>query len=487
MEARDVVAAGTRRVPAAAERAWRLLADPLHWPRVLRFPSRVDLRVRTGERGEFGFSLGDGTVTAVEVRWRHAERRVRVVVSGAEVLTCAVRESGEGTQLVWECAAHELANALADALAAAAWPVAEAVEPAADPVSAARKLAPVLERRAGERDDANALPGDVVDLLRGHGLFRMGLPSALGGAPASGATVLAAVEELSRADPATGWTALIGNQSAYLAWLAREDAERLAGTDGAVVTAGSTAIRGTGVREGDTYVLTGRWAFNSGCLHADLLMGGFHDPVDGTARLAFFPASSATVHGTWHVAGLRASGSHDVEVSGLVVPSAHTAALYSAPAAFGEALHRLTPYTIQAVLMLGFPIGVARRALDESLAVADTGAHVDAFARAETELAAARELAGAAVGDLLACVEAGGDGTPRQAALPALALRHAVDTAKRVVTTAVRLGGAAAAEGSALHRCFTDIHAAGQHIAVSDDMIRTYAERYFGLKTAPSR
>ena len=42
-------------------------------------------------------------------------------------------------------------------------------------------------------------------------------------------------------------------------------------------------------------------------------------------RFAFFPRAEATLIDTWDTLGLRATGSHDIEVAGLVVPAGHTA------------------------------------------------------------------------------------------------------------------------------------------------------------------
>src|SRR5262249_22266841 len=52
-----------------------------------------------------------------------------------------------------------------------------------------------------------------------HYLFRLNLPRAVGGLELDPATTVALVEELSRADGSAGWTVLIGNSTAFFAWL----------------------------------------------------------------------------------------------------------------------------------------------------------------------------------------------------------------------------------------------------------------------------
>ena len=77
--------------------------------------------------------------------------------------------------------------------------------------------------------------------------------------------------------------------------------------------------------EGDSYLVSGRWAFASGIDHCDWLMGGCIVFENGTRkmlaegrpdiRLALFPAAEVEVIDTWNVSGLRGTGSHDMQVA----------------------------------------------------------------------------------------------------------------------------------------------------------------------------
>ena len=80
--------------------------------------------------------------------------------------------------------------------------------------------------------------------------------------------------------------------------------------------------------------VTGRWPYGSGCQNADWL--GFTDrrllgdqprlDADGLPeqRIVVVPASTAIIHDTWHVSGLRGTGSHDVELQDVFVPDGWT-------------------------------------------------------------------------------------------------------------------------------------------------------------------
>ena len=82
------------------------------------------------------------------------------------------------------------------------------------------------------------------------------------------------------------------------------------------------------------YRVTGRWPYGSGCQNSDYLAftTGVHigdEPrIDrfGLAeqRIVVVPASSATIHDTWRVSGLRGTGSHDISLHDVFVPEAWT-------------------------------------------------------------------------------------------------------------------------------------------------------------------
>lgn len=482
------------KLPVDAALAWSVVAEPLCWPWLGAGSFEVTFLRRDGHHSLY--RVGPD-VCAVTVDSAARECVLRILADGADTDP----RNWPPVALTWSVTAdaelrHE-AGALPEPLARlwrgadrfgdrlSAW---AALLP--DPGSAvsAAALGPAMRARGPDSERGRTLDAGAAHALRANGLFRLGLPRALGGADLPGRDIVATIETLSRADSSAGWCTLIGNQAAYLAWLDADVAKGIC-PDADTVLAGSTAVLGRSVAVDGGYRVSGRWPFNSGCLHADWLMAGFAEPPEltggrPTARLAFVPKAAATVLGTWDVVGLRGTGSHDIVLDGVEVPAEHTAPLYYGPAAFGDTLHRLSPYNIQAVLMAGFPLGVARRALDELVRRAEAGdtdlsageITVDAV-RADISLAAARALVMETVDAYWAVLATGRRLTGAEEGRLALVLRHAADTAKSVVGTVVSLAGADPA--GALDRCLRDVHAGGQHIAVSDDMYERNARRYW--------
>ena len=115
-------------------------------------------------------------------------------------------------------------------------------------------------------------------------------------------TLVRVVEEVSRADGATGWcVALIGEYGVFGGYLSSETAHEIYGNDPNVRTAGQLRAAGEARVVDGGYRVTGRWPLGSGCQHANWIVGGcqiFRDgkpclKADGTpiSLVMFFPAA----------------------------------------------------------------------------------------------------------------------------------------------------------------------------------------------------
>ena len=176
-------------------------------------------------------------------------------------------------------------------------------------IDAAMALAPQIRALAGEIDRCRRLPSSLVDAITGAGLFRLWLPRSLGGHETDPMTFVRVVEEVSRADGATGWClALIGEYGVFSGYLPPETAHEIYGSDQNVRTAGQLRAAGEARVVDGGYRVTGRWQLGSGCQHANWIVGGCRimdgaEPrlrADGTpfSRILFFllkPAKSSTL------------------------------------------------------------------------------------------------------------------------------------------------------------------------------------------------
>lgn len=365
----------------------------------------------------------------------------------------------------------------------------------ADVLAAAQALAPELRDRAVQGERAGTMPPDLVERMKRAGLFGLAIPAQLGGPALDPMTVIEVIEEVSKADGSAGWTAAIGNATAFLAWNTPEAVARL--LDGGLQISMTSMFGpfGTATPDGDEYVVEGRWPFNSGCPHADLLQVGVligDGPLAGFRFAILRPEQVQIVDGRWDVAGLRGTGSYDIVVSGARIPADQLSMPMTEPALYDGPLHRIPFWQLVVAILGGFPLGVARRALDELQALAPTkrrgGMRPVTVAEdpqvqfevglAEGTLQAARAFLFDAADEVWSAACAGGELPDDALQRFSLAGRHAMAAAIEVVDMAFHHAGAGAISiDHPLQRCFRDIHVASQHVYFSDEQYRAYGER----------
>ena len=351
------------------------------------------------------------------------------------------------------------------------------------------------------------MPPDLVARVRQAGLFRIAQARDFGGAELDPSDIVTVFEELCRGDASAGWTTMIGNGApAFASWLDPDVAHDLLGADADFTSASIFAPMGRGADVGDgNLTVDGSWQWASGSRHAEWFANGLF-VFDGDAprmvadrgpdwRLAFFPSDRVEIIDNWDVAGMRGTGSNDVAVHGLVVPLEHTISPFFEPARQDGPLWRLPFFTLIGVTLVGFPLGVGRRALDELAELAMTKIRSGSFepvgedpaaqvelARAEGSLQGARSFVFDAVGDIWDSALAGDEPSVHQRARLQLAAQEAMRAAVEAVDTAFHLaGGGAIHSASPLQRCFRDLHTVKQHVYFGSASLKRYARHRLAI------
>ena len=344
----------------------------------------------------------------------------------------------------------------------------------------------VISKRSLETETARAVPDDLIRTIGATGAFHLFVPASLDGAAVDPMTGSEVVEELSRADGSTGWTSMILNTTFFTAWLHPEAARPMLATDPQLGMAGTFAPIGRIEQVGDDAVrLTGRYPFNSGSPHATwFCSGGFMpgaESIEGW-RFLFVPRSEVEIIDTWRVAGLRGTASHDVNIDGAVVPLAHTASPMFENATHDEPHFRWSFFSLLGALMSGFPLGVARRALDEFTEMSPTRGRGGGeplateqvaqleVARCEGAVRAARSFVHDALGSAWETALIGDEVPLEQRVAVKLAAHNAMRVCIEVVDTVFSLsGGSSLYEHSPIQRCWRDAHAGSSHIYFSNN------------------
>jgi alkylation response protein AidB-like acyl-CoA dehydrogenase len=357
------------------------------------------------------------------------------------------------------------------------------------PVDVARKLAPQIRSCADAIEAERELPRPLFEALADAGLFHLALPRSLGCPEIDLPTYVQVIEELGKADASTAWAV---NQGAifatYAARMPREVARSIWLDTPRSVVANTPLATAHAVVVAGGYRVTGRQGFSTGCRHAAWLAAHARIVEDGhprllpngqpEARYLFVPVAEGELLDTWHVRGLRGTGTHHFAVNDVFVPKERTV-LTDAPVPLVETgpLYGIPRTLLFASGDAAVALGVARAALDAfiELAGAKTPRRMVGLLRdqpmvqadvghAEAHLRSGRALLTDAVRDIWAAATTGTISLDQRAALR-LATTHAIWLAAEVVDTVYNAAGPTAiAESHVLQRYFQDIHVITQHI-----------------------
>jgi indole-3-acetate monooxygenase len=378
-------------------------------------------------------------------------------------------------------------------------------------VEAAKRLAARASEAAEEIERERRLPADLVDAMKEADVFRLCVPRSVGGLEAEVGTLLAAVEALARGDGSTGWCLAIGATSGMLAaYISPEAAREAYGSPGSAA-GGVFAPRGRAAATPDGFRVSGRWPFASGIGHCDWLMGGCMVEDQGELRtlpsgapdirLMLFAATEAEVLDTWHVAGLRGTGSHDMVVDDLLVPDGWSASLISDRPLESGPLYAFPVFGLLALAIAAVTLGIASAAIGALIQLAGaktpTGSRrslaqrptVQAqVAQAQATVDAARALLREEVaGAWDAASETGTVSVDTRAALRRAASHAAVSSATAVDVMYNAGGGTSIYESSPLQRHFRDVHVATQHMLVAPSTWELAGRLALGLETDVSQ
>ena len=204
-----------------------------------------------------------------------------------------------------------------------------------DWVAVARVLGPGFASRAPAHDANDSFPVENYRDLEERRVFSALVPAALGGGGASVAEVCAMLREMGRH---CGSTALAVSMHMHLVagqvWLHRQGAptapllERIAAEQTVLATTAASDwldSDGESVRVDGGYRVTAHKHFASGSPAADILLTSvLHEhPEEGTQVLHIALPTDADgfrVLDNWRTMGMRATGSNDVVLDGVVVP-----------------------------------------------------------------------------------------------------------------------------------------------------------------------
>ena len=371
----------------------------------------------------------------------------------------------------------------------------------------ARELGPQIASAAAEIEHRRELPEAIVEALARAGLFRLLLPRSLNGAELPPAAYVPVIEEIARHDASTAWC--LGQAcgcTVTAAYLKPEVAREIFGGPRGIVAWGPPGPAEARAAPGG-YRLTGTWSFASGSRHASWL--GAHVAVfdkDGAPRLRpdgspvlrtlLFPKTSTVITDTWHVVGLRGTGSDTYTVTDLFVPEDHSVER-SAEARPRETglLYTFSSSNVYSAGFAGVALGIARGVLDAFIdlardkiprgarhALRDNNLIQAQVAQSEARIGAARALLLRSLNEIWDDAGRVGRLTIDHNATIRLSSTWAIHQARDAVDTLYHAAGATAIfEENPFERRFRDIHAVVQQYQGRQAHFETVGQVLLGL------
>ncbi len=364
-------------------------------------------------------------------------------------------------------------------------------------IARARALVPVLKSRTAKAEALRQVPEESIQDLHDSGLFRILQPRRVGGAELPFRAIIETSAILGRGCGSTAW--VYGNLASHhwmlAMWDPRAQDEVWGESPDTLVASAFVFPSGHAIKTDGGYRLSGRWKFSSGIDPSHWSMFGaiVHDEStgEGEYRMFLVPQSDYRPIDTWFVAGLKGTGSKDIEVADVFVPAYRSLAVSDArggptpgAALNPGALYRIPVFDMFPYVVAGTALGIAEGAVvsftsetASRLATYSATRMVD-YSAVQIRLAEASAAIDAARLVMLARCDEAMEIAQREAA-PTIEdkvrFRRDGAYAARLCTRAVDLlfeasGGDGLYDRQDIQRAFRDVHAANSHNALTWDV-----------------
>lgn len=242
-------------------------------------------------------------------------------------------------------------------------------------VASVRQLQPLLEGNASRTEADRRVVEENLTAIRSADLLKIAVPRRFGGLETDIRTMLEVSRELGRGCGSTAWVTTLSNSASRVLGAGPLEAQKdVWGHGPDAFLCGSVTGMPTVEEVSDGLVISGKWTYASGCLHADWGMLGTplcNEAGEKTGQaLGLCRASELVIEDTWHAAGMKGSGSHTIVAQEVFIPNHR---LLSMAAIAGperptpykdEALYRSSLFPSLVIPLLGPLLGMAARALE---------------------------------------------------------------------------------------------------------------------------
>ena len=374
-------------------------------------------------------------------------------------------------------------------------------------VQRAAALVPRLRERAAQTEQLRRLPEETIADFVDAGLVRIANPDRYGGVGLDVDALFEVAFELGRGCGSAAWSYSVLTAHNWLLghWPVLGQEEYFADSPDTLSSSSFDPGRARVEAVAGGYRLAGRWSFSSGCDAAQWVMVGGLGP--GGLLWFLIPMAQVTIVDTWFVSGLRGTGSKDLAIDDVFVPSHRVVEVRlmregqsEGWARHGRPSYRAPQMSLLPVTLVAPIVGMAGGAIEafvdqlhgrkppSGAALTHSVASQLRVAESSAEVDAARSLLRQNCREVLDLAARNEPPTlldrARYRRDQAFAVRLSVRAVSRLFEEA---GGHALLESNPLQRFYRDVLAASQHYAIRwDENAEQYGRVALGLEPAPT-
>jgi len=371
-------------------------------------------------------------------------------------------------------------------------------------VESARLLTPLLAQHSAQAEAERRPPETVMDALRDSRILDLMTPAEFGGLELDIDTFVDVGLALAEGDTSMGWlTGFYIMHNWMFAQFPREFQAEVFKSAPYCLAPAAVAPSGTAVPVDGGFRVSGRWSFATGIAHAHewVIVGTMTPDAAGgppTIWMCAIPRSEVTVDDVWYTSGMRATGSDDISVDNVFVPTEHTVLGSALANGLDTPLHDAPLYRLPMMPMLMLAVALpavgtaravvrrfeeriqGRTILGTTTRQSDTAAAQIRLARADLESKQAELQVRAMVAELM---ELRNRCEPADRARLAAKLALAVDQSKRVIQSIAEASGASAFYSKdPLQRALRDVEMGSCHPTLNmDARLEMYGRVTLGL------
>ena len=181
-------------------------------------------------------------------------------------------------------------------------------------------MIPALRARAPQGERERCIPKETIAEMQAAGLFKVLQPRRWGGYEMDMGTYFEVQMALGEGDMSVAWVyGVVGVHPWFVALLDEQAAQEIWGKDNTTLICSSLMPAGIAKPVEGGFRLSGNWKYATGCEHcAWAFLGGAVEGKPDDRRIFAVPRKDIEIVDTWHVPGLKSTGSHDIRADAFV-------------------------------------------------------------------------------------------------------------------------------------------------------------------------